>query len=102
MLQIIWRIGAQQPENIRKMAAVQFIEIAIIGGMVFRAVPPVPIASFCYQEFLIGELLIAIGDIVGLTRVEVASFSEIIPRQIVFGSADPDVEVRVDPRTWHQ
>src|ERR1700756_4953937 len=56
--QDIWRYSAQRQINIGEMLAIQFIKFAIIGGVVLRPVPPVPITAFSDEEFLMCQRLL--------------------------------------------
>ena len=80
------------------MFAVKFVEFAIIGGVVFRAVPPVPVATFGNKNFFESEFALGLAGARGTLRIELARMMEVVPGAIVFGSTDPDIEVSVDPR----
>src|SRR6266850_1414055 len=81
------------------MLAVEFIKVAIVGGMMLRAIPPVPVATFRDQKFLVGELTLGLGALRCGMVVGFAGVEKIIPGAIVFGSTDPDIEVGRDPGT---
>src|ERR1700751_4126261 len=66
--------------------------------MVLRAVPPVPVATFGNKNFLESELALGFAGARGILRIKLARMIEVVPGAIVFGSADPDVEVGIDPR----
>src|ERR1700730_3965317 len=84
------------------MLAVKLVEIAIVGRMVLRPVPPVPIAAFGDEDLLEGQFALRLADVGGILRVELPSVGHIIPSSIVLGRADPDVEVCIDPRPGYK
>src|SRR5215469_18374552 len=43
--QVIWRRRSQSLVDVREMLAVELVEIAVVGGMMFGTVPPVPVAA---------------------------------------------------------
>ena len=51
--QIIGRRSPQRLIDIRQVLAIKLVEIAVICGMVLRAVPPVPIAALGNQELFV-------------------------------------------------
>src|SRR6266576_6248127 len=79
------------------MLAVKFVDVAIVGGMVLGAVPPIPVAAFGNQEFFVGELALGLHALRSSMMVGFASLEEIVPGAVVFRSADPDIEVGRDP-----
>src|SRR5207245_11699101 len=66
--------------------------------MVLRPVPPVPITAFGNKNFFESQFALGFAGACGTLRIELARMIEVGPGAIVFGSADPDVEVGVDPR----
>ena len=52
----IGRRGAQGLIDIGKMLAIQLIEFPVVGGVMFGAIPPVPVTTFGDQEFFIGQI----------------------------------------------
>src|SRR6266576_1082336 len=82
------------------MLAVKFVDVAIVGGMVLGAVPPIPVAAFGNQEFFVGELALGLHALRSSMIVGFASLEEIVPGAVVFRSADPDIEVGRDPGAW--
>ena len=99
---VIGRRRAEGVIDVRKMVAVELIEIAVVGGVMFRAVPPVPVAAFGDQDFVKGQLALRLGGAGRILGIKVASMMQVVPGAIVFGSADPDVEVSIDPRARNQ
>src|SRR6185437_10299130 len=88
--------------HVREMLAIEFVEVTIIRRMMLRAVPPVPIAALCNHQLFKGKFPLLIRDCRRAMLIKVARIGKIIPRAIVFGSADPNVKVCVDPRTGNQ
>src|SRR5689334_9152450 len=84
------------------MFAVEFIKLPVVGGVMFRPVPPVPITALSNQEFFKSQFSLRLSDIWSDLRKKLASMIKIIPRSIILGSADQDIEVSVDPGTGHQ
>ncbi len=54
--QIIGRCATQRLICIRKMLAVELVEIAVVGRMMLGAVPPIPVAALRDQNFLPRQL----------------------------------------------
>ena len=84
------------------MLAVEFVEFAVVGGMVLRAIPPVPVTAFGDQDFFEGQLPLRLAGRGSSLGIEIAGVVEIVPGAIVFRSADPDVEVGVNPGARNQ
>src|SRR5690348_14745743 len=84
------------------MLAIELVKIAIIGRVVLGTIPPIPVAPFGNEELFFGQLSLLLGTAGGGLRKEITSLIEVIPRAIVFRSADPDIEVGVNPRTGSQ
>src|ERR1700756_1805854 len=80
------------------MLAIQLVEFAIVGGVVFRAVPPVPVTALGDENFFPSQLLLLRGTAGRIFGVEVAGMVEVVPGTVVLGGSDPDVVVSVDPR----
>ena len=85
-----------------QVLAEEVVENVDIGGVIFLAVPPEPVAALGdVQEFL---------DLADLPAVEAAfggaegvpGFLEQLPGPLVVVVADPDVEIAVDPGTAFQ
>src|SRR5580658_1632701 len=86
---IIGRRGSQGLIDIRKMFAVKLVEIAVVGGVVLRSVPPVPIAALGDQDFFKGQLPLRFGGASRVLRIKFAGVVEVVPGTVVLGSADP-------------
>src|SRR6202158_1833339 len=84
------------------MLAVEFVKIAVIGRVMFRPVPPVPVAALGNQYLLESELALRLGRTRGILRVELARVINVVPGAIVLRSTDPHIKVRVDPRPGHE
>ena len=59
------RLGRDQPQSpvdVDQVVAIKLIEFRAIVGTVLRAIPPVPVAAFSDQKFIIGEFTCALGD----------------------------------------
>src|SRR2546422_11251655 len=98
LCEVIGRTRAQRLIDVGEVFAVKLVEFAIIGGVVFRAVPPVPVATFGNKNFFESEFALGLAGARGTLRIELARMMEVVPGAIVFGSTDPDIEVGVDPR----
>ena len=59
--QIVGRACTQRLIDVRKMLAVELVEFAVVGRMVLRAVPPVPVAAFGDQDFFKGQFALLLG-----------------------------------------
>src|SRR3954452_5892137 len=84
------------------MTAIELIKVAVVGGVMFRTVPPIPIAAFGDQEFFVSEPLLVLTRRTVLARVEVASLGEVVPGEVILRGSDPNIEIGVDPRPRHQ
>ena len=85
-----------------KMPAIQLIEVTIIGGMVLRAIPPVPVAAFGDEQLFPRQLALRFRNAIGVAIIVLARLRKQVPGLIVFGRANPYIEVRVDPRTGNE
>ena len=65
--------------------------------MVFGPVPPVPVAALRDQYFFESQLALNPRSPRRILCVEVSRLVQVVPSTIVFGRADPDVEIGVDP-----
>src|SRR5205823_13131926 len=77
--QHIGRRSAQSLVDIGKMLAIQLVEFPVIGGMMFRAIPPVPIAAFGDQEFFECQISLFRGRLLGVLTEEVSGGTEMVP-----------------------
>lgn len=64
--------------DVREMAAVKFIEIMIVGGVVLGPIPPVPVTAFRDEQLFPRELALRLGNAIGVTIVggSCAEFAE--------------------------
>src|SRR5215469_18548282 len=85
-----------------KMPTIQLIEVTIIGGMVLRAIPPVPVAAFGDEQLFPRQLALRFRNAVGVAIIVLARLRKQVPGLIVFGRANPYIEVRVDPRSGNE
>src|SRR6478752_9507272 len=90
LCQIVGRGCSQRLIHIRKMLAIEFVEFAVVGRMMLRAVPPVPIAAFGNEQFFERKLTLFLRTVRRGLLVEIARVVEVVPCLVVFGSADPD------------
>ena len=67
--------------------------------MVLWAVPPVPVAALCNQDFLKRQLTLRFARAGRILVVELAGMMKVIPGTVVLRSADPHVEVGINPRS---
>ena len=91
--QVIRRSLSQRLVNIRQMFAIKLVKVAVVRRMVLRTVPPVPVTALRDQNLLEGQLALRLVRTRRILRIELACVVEIVPGAIVFGSADPDVEI---------
>src|SRR5436305_13658125 len=84
------------------MFAIEFIEIAIIGGVVLGAVPPIPVAALGYENLFKSQFSLIFTHTRCCLGICLAGLSEVVPRLVVFRCADPYVEVGVDPRARYE
>ena len=80
------------------MLAVEAVEIHAVCRRVLRAVPPVPIATFGDEQLFKGQRTslfthLIFDAIIGLTRPQ-----KVFPGKVVLFGANPDIEIRIDPR----
>src|SRR5207245_3583860 len=78
----------------------QIVELQIVRRRVIVAVPPEPIAAFCDQQFLVrlGQRGWIDTGGPGCAVERRVGIRQLTPGLLVVRVADPDVEVRVDPR----
>ena len=100
--QILGRCCAQCLVHIRKVLAIEFVKIAIVGGVVLRPIPPVPIAALRNQDFLKSQLALRFTDLWRSLGVEVTCIAEVIPGSIVLRSSDPNIEIGMNPGAGRQ
>ena len=79
------------------MIAVKLIEFRTIVRAVLRPIPPVPIAAFGDQQFFVSQLARVLRNIRRFV-ISAPRGQQQFPSLVVFFRADPDVEIRVDPR----
>src|SRR5579862_2324859 len=84
------------------MLAVEFVEIAIVGRVMLRSVPPVPIAAFGDQKFFVRQLALRFAGLPHVLGIKLAGMVKVVPGAIVLGSADPDVEIGINPRSRYE
>src|ERR1700683_1810635 len=84
------------------MFAVNLVKVAIVGGGVLRTVPPVPVTALGNQNFFKSELSLGFARVRRMLRIEFARMMKVVPSAVVFGSANPDIEVQIDPRAGNQ
>src|SRR5271170_3165332 len=70
--------------------------------MMLGTIPPIPIAAFGDKQFFERKFALRFTGPGCVRSIERAGVVEIIPRAVILGSADPYVEVRVDPGTRDQ
>lgn len=87
--------------NVRQVLAVKLIKIAVVRRMMLRPVPPVPIAAFRNEDLVKGELPLLFGGPGSSARIKIAGMMQVVPGAVVLGSANPHVEVRIDPGPRH-
>src|SRR6266404_1816296 len=79
------------------MAAVKLVKVDAVIGMMFRTVPPAPVAALGDQQFLISPFAAILGNAISVFRIGLAGSQEEFPGAIVLLGADPDVETGVNP-----
>ena len=100
--EIIRRGRAQRLIDVREMLAIEFVELAVVRGVMLRTVPPVPIATLGDEQFFKGELALLFGNCLRVLGVEVSRVVKVVPSTVVFRGTDPHVEVGVDPGTGYE
>src|SRR6202022_4314279 len=70
--------------------------------MVLGPVPPVPVAALRDQDFLKRQPPPFFSGPVGGLGIEIPGVAEIVPGAVVFGSADPYIEICLNPRSRNQ
>src|ERR1700735_3337083 len=82
------------------MLAVDLIELNGIGCLVLRPITPVPVASFRNQDFFPCALQSLFASIPPKLRgaQRLTPLEQQTPVFVVFFRADPNVEIRADPR----
>jgi len=70
--------------------------------MVFRPIPPIPVATFRNQNLFKSELALCFGGGGCCLSIEIAGIEEVVPGTVVFGSADPNVEIGMNPGAGNQ
>src|SRR6266478_7799263 len=91
------RIFPKRAVYVRQMAAIQPVEIGTVRRIVFRAVPPAPIAAFGNQQFFKGQPPVLVGD-TGSTIKSLSRLEQIFPSLVVLFGADPYIDILIDPR----
>src|SRR5437588_1985846 len=84
------------------MLAIQLVEVCVILGVVFGAIPPIPVAALGDQQLLVCELALRRRCRISMLSKKIARRGKIIPGAIVLRRPDPDIKVGVDPRTRRQ
>ena len=95
--EIVRRRCSQRLINVGQMLSIELVKIAIVGRVVFGAIPPVPVAALGDQNLVKSQLALCFGGTRGVLRVELTSMMQVVPGAIVFRRPYPDVEVGVDP-----
>src|SRR5580704_19308440 len=80
--QIVGSDCTQRLIHIGKMLAIQFVEFAVVRGMMLRAVPPVPIAAFGNEQFFEGQFALRFAGPASSLGVKVSGLVEMIPGTI--------------------
>src|SRR6202795_4675265 len=80
------------------MFAVEFVKVAIVGGVMLGTVPPVPVAALGDQKFFIRQLALFLRRARRSLLVKIAGMVEVVPRLVILGRSNPNVKVGVDPR----
>src|SRR5260370_6633407 len=97
---------AQSEVHAGEVLAIQRVELGVIGGTVFGAEPPAPVATFRGEQRLIsllqagfrGGIATLLHARLGSSRIGLARVPEQFPSGNIFGVTNPDVEIGVDPR----
>src|SRR5580658_10792482 len=81
--QIIRRRPAQRLVNIRQVFAVEFVKITVVRRVVFRAIPPVPIAPLGDQYLFKRQLALFLGYVRSGLSIEISRLIQVVPRLVV-------------------
>src|SRR5262245_58728016 len=84
-------------KNVSDMLSEERIEngITITGEIISK--PPHPVATFRYQQFLVGEIPIVLRNAAFLLHEPRARAHDPAPRLMVFGVSDPDIKIGISP-----
>ncbi len=94
---IVRRVLPQCQVYVRQVFTVQLIEVAVVGGMVLRSIPPIPVAALRDKQFFVGQPALLLRRLRGAVLIDFARCMQVVPRQIVFRRSDPYVEIGIDP-----
>ena len=93
---LLGRREIQKTVDVGEVAAIELVEFHAVGRLVFRPVPPAPVAAFGDEQLFESQAPLLFGDHGGgVERVPRAQ--QLRPRLVVFLGPDPDVEIGVDP-----
>ena len=84
------------------MFSVKLVEVAVIRGVMFRPVPPVPVTALGDQNFFVCQLALFLGCAGRCLLIKIARVVEIIPSFVIFRRSDPNIKVGVNPRSRNQ
>src|SRR3954469_15073871 len=56
-----WR-EAERLIDVGEMLAIQLVEVSVVGGGMFRPIPPVPVAAFGDEQFLERQLALLLAE----------------------------------------
>ena len=65
--------------------------------MVFRTIPPVPVTALGNQQFFKSQLFLCGRDLTGIFIEKIAGRRQMVPGEIVFRGANPNIEICVNP-----
>src|SRR5216684_9242869 len=96
---------AQSEVHAGKVLAIQRVELSVVGGTVFRAKPPAPVAAFRSEQRFISLLQAGfrwgvaapLRVCFGGSPISLARVPEQFPCGNIFVVTDPNVEIGVDP-----
>ena len=101
-VQLFRRNSFEGVVHVGEMPAIEFVEVAIVGRVMLRPVPPVPVAALGDEQLFPRQFALRRRNFLRMAVVIIAGFGEQVPGAIIFGRANPDVEVGIDPRTRDQ
>src|SRR6266852_4672221 len=98
---------AESEVHAGKVLAIQRVELSVVGGTVFRAKPPAPVAAFRSEQRFISLLQAGfrwgvaapLRVCFGGSPISLARVPEQFPCGNIFGVTDPNIEIGVDPRS---
>ena len=97
--QVIRRARTQRLIDIRQMLAIKLVKLPIVGRVMLRPVPPVPIAAFRNQDLFKSQLALRFTRLRPRLCIKIPRMVKVVPRPVVLRRPNPNIEISVDPRS---